>query len=146
MFRKTQLTIYNKYEGVLQDYAQAAKWFRKAAEQGEAESQFLLARIYHDGTGLPQDNKQAAKWLTKAAEHGNAIAQAQLGSLYGKGEGVVQDYARAHMWFNLAAANGRENGSEGRDLVAKEMTSDQIAEAQKMAREMVEANPKVMGD
>jgi hypothetical protein len=50
------------------------------------------------------------------------------------------------MWFNLAAANGRENGSEGRDLVAKKMTSDQIAEAQRMAREMVEANPKVMGE
>ena len=35
---------------------------------------------------------------------------------------------------------------EARDSISKEMTSDQLAEAQKMAREMVEANPKVMGE
>ena len=50
------------------------------------------------------------------------------------------------MWFNLAAANGHERDSENRDNVAEKVTSDQIAEAQKMAREMVEANPKAMGD
>ena len=50
------------------------------------------------------------------------------------------------MWFNLATANGHERGSENRDNVAEKMTSDQIAEAQKMAREMVEANPTLMGE
>ena len=50
------------------------------------------------------------------------------------------------MWFNLATANGRERGSENRDNVAIKMTSDQIAEAQRMASEMVEANPKLMGE
>ena len=50
------------------------------------------------------------------------------------------------MWFNLATANRHERGSENRDNVAIRMTSDQIAEAQKIAREMVEANPEVMGD
>ena len=49
------------------------------------------------------------------------------------------------MWFNIAAANVDEEGREKRDALAKEMTSDQLAEAQKMAREMVEANPKLMG-
>ena len=42
------------------------------------------------------------------------------------------------MWLNLAAANGIDVGSKARDLVAKEMTSEQIAEAQKMAREWME--------
>ena len=50
------------------------------------------------------------------------------------------------MWFNLATANGHERGSENRDNVVIKMTSDQLAEAQRMAREMVEANPKLMGD
>ncbi len=50
------------------------------------------------------------------------------------------------MWFNLATANGHERGSENRDSVAIKMTSDQLAEAQRMAREMVEANPKLRGD
>ena len=39
-----------------------------------------------------------------------------------------------------------EDGPKNRDIVAKKMTSDQLAEAQRMAREMVEANPKLMGD
>ena len=41
---------------------------------------------------------------------------------------------------------GYEDGWESREGISKEMTSDQIAEAQKMPREMVEANPKAMGD
>ncbi len=42
------------------------------------------------------------------------------------------------MWLNLAAASGIDVSSKARDLVAKEMTSEQIAEAQKMAREWME--------
>ena len=49
------------------------------------------------------------------------------------------------MWFNLAATIESDGGRKGRNIFPKEMTSDQLAEAQKMAREMVEANPKLMG-
>jgi TPR repeat protein len=69
-----------------------------------------------------------------------------LAVLYDNGHGVLQDYIRAHMRFNIAAANGDEEGREKRDALAKEMTSDQLAEAQKMALEMAEANPKLMGE
>ena len=58
--------------------------------------------------------------------------------------GFLQDYAKAQMWFNPAAAIGIEGWRKGRDIVAEEMTSDQLAEAQKIALEMVEANPKLM--
>ena len=102
--------------------------------------------MYVNGNGVPQDYEQAVKWFTKAAEQGDANAQSILGRFYAGGIGVPQDYIRAHMWCNIAAANGDEEGREKRDALAKEMTSDQLAEAQKMAREMVEANPKVMGD
>ena len=50
------------------------------------------------------------------------------------------------MWLNPAAAIGSEGWRKGRDIVAEEMTSDQLAEAQKIALEMVEANPKLMGE
>ena len=80
------------------------------------------------------------------AEQGNVNAQVAIGGQYLIGNGVLQDYTRAHMWLNFAAANGYKLGQESRDKVAKRMTSDQIAEAQRMAREMVEANPKVMGE
>lgn len=50
------------------------------------------------------------------------------------GHGVRQDYVTAHMWLNLAAARGWP-AEAGRDDVAKKMTPQQIADAQKRARE-----------
>ena len=84
--------------------------------------------------------------IKEMAEQGDANAQSILGKMYAHGQGVLQDYARAHMWYNIAGANGHEEGPEERDNVAEKMTSDQIAEAQRMASEMLEANPKVLGE
>jgi uncharacterized protein len=60
--------------------------------------------------------------------------------MYYTGRGVPQDYIQAHMWFNLAASRltaGRDFEVSNRDEVAAKMTPEQIAEAQKMAREWV---------
>jgi hypothetical protein len=54
--------------------------------------------------------------------------------MYGTGQGVPQDHVRAHMWINLASMNGETNAVKARDLLTNEMTPQQIAEAQKMAR------------
>jgi hypothetical protein len=48
--------------------------------------------------------------------------------------------------FNISAANGQELSKEYKTKVAKEMTKEQIAEAQKLSTEMIETNPKLMGD
>jgi TPR repeat protein len=127
--------MYLNGKGVQQDYADAAKWYRKAAEQGKADPQYYLGLMYVHGEGMPQDNTEAAKWFRLAAEQGDASAQSSLGWVYYQGEGVPQDYVLAHMWLNLAAAGGDKNAVKARDLVAKLMTPDQIAEAQRMARE-----------
>ena len=76
---------------------------------------------------------------------GRARAQALLGSMYVQGQGVPQDYVLAHKWVNLAAAQGGETGDiavKTRDLVANEMTPEQIAEAQRLAREWMAAFEK----
>ena len=62
--------------------------------------------------------------------------------MYRKGEGVIQDYVRAHMWYNLSAAGGNADVAKDRDLVAAKMTTQQIAEAQKLARECQASNFK----
>jgi len=62
--------------------------------------------------------------------------------LYVNGQGVVQDYVRAHMWFNIAALNGDKLSVSNRDIIANKMTSQQIADAQKLARECQERNFK----
>jgi uncharacterized protein len=62
--------------------------------------------------------------------------------MYKYGDGVLQDNVYAHMWANIAASLGSEKGKENRDNVAKKMTAEQIAEAQKLARECVNKNYK----
>ncbi len=55
--------------------------------------------------------------------------------MYHFAKGVTQDYVHAHMWYSLAAAGGEKVASKWRDILAEKMTPDQIAEAQKLARE-----------
>ena len=74
------------------------------------------------------------RWRQRA-EQGDACAQASLGFAYYLGHGVTQDYVEAHKWFNLSAAAGDTEAGETRDFVAKEMTPEQLAEAQRLARE-----------
>jgi TPR repeat protein len=108
---------------------------RAAAEQGDASAQSALGPIYANGLGVQQDDALALKWYRRAAGRGNANAQFLLGAWYHFGVGVPQDYVLAHMWFNLAAAQGNANATENRDIVARKMTREQIAEAQRLARE-----------
>jgi TPR repeat protein len=82
------------------------------------------------------------KWYHLAAEQGHALGQHNLGFAYGTGQGVPQDYVQAHFWTNLAASRlpasqlkMRDNAVKFRDALAVSMTPEQIAEAQKLARE-----------
>jgi len=98
--------MYNNGQGVTQDYVQAAKWYRKAAEQGLADAQHNLGHMYSNGYGVTQVYAEALKWYRKAAEQRSAAAQYNLGVMYGNGEGVPQDYAEAMRWFRKAAEQG----------------------------------------
>ena len=97
---------YYDGKGVSQDYAQAASWWSKSAEQGVADAQYNLGNSYYNGEGVPQDYIKAAFWVRKAAEQGLVRAQDMLGVLYGNGEGMPQDYVQAELWFRKAAERG----------------------------------------
>ena len=117
------------------DYRTALDLISPLAEQGNADAQFMLGRMYDSGHGVPKDYAAAVAWWRRAANQGNTQAQVNLGYMYRLGQGVPQDYGHAHMWFNLAAAQNNANAIKNRDIVAKQMTPVQIAEAQKLARE-----------
>ena len=129
--------MYANGRGVIQDDKQAVKWYRLAAEQGDARAQADLGVMYRYGNGVMQDDKEAVKWYRLSAEQGDAMAQVNLGNMHRKGEGVLQDKVYAHMWYNIAAFNGDEFAKGNRDIIVKQMTPSQIAEAQKLARECV---------
>ena len=100
---------YAAGRGVVQDSAEAVKWYRLAAAQGLAFAQNNLGVMYDNGQGVKQDYVEAVKWYKLAAAQGIAGAQTSLGVMYVKGHGVVQDSAEAVKWFKLAAAQGDPN-------------------------------------
>ena len=54
--------------GTLQGYAQAAVWYRKAAEQGYAKAEYSLGGSYCWREGVPLDYVEAYFWLDLAVE------------------------------------------------------------------------------
>jgi TPR repeat protein len=98
--------LYENGEGVAQDYKEAVRWFKLAAEQGFAQAQDNLGSRYVDGLGVAQDYKEAVRWFKLAAEQGFAQAQDDLGFMYYRGQGVAQDYKEAIRWYKLAAEQG----------------------------------------
>lgn len=98
--------LYSAGEGVPKNDAEAAKWFRMAAEQGHSDAQYSLGLMCHEGSGVPQDDEEAAKWLLQAADQGMALAQSALGEFYARGIGVEQDDVQSAQWFQKAAEQG----------------------------------------
>ena len=96
-------SFYAQGLGVPQDYAEAVKWYRKAAKQGHAHAQCNLGMCYDQGQGVPQDYTEAVKWYHKAAEQGDTAAQINLGNCYYYGHGVAQDYTEVVKWYRKAA-------------------------------------------
>mgnify|MGYP001472967026 CR=1 FL=1 len=138
-------TIYAKGYGVPINYKLAFKWTSLAAEQGDANSQYNLGQMYRKGQGVKQDYKAAVKWYKLSAEQGYAKAQVNLGVMYYNGQGVLADFVLAHMWFNISAALGDEMGDEKRELIAKEMTSEDLSKAEAMARACFNSNYEKCG-
>ena len=134
--------MYHNGWGVPQDYKEAVYWYRLAVEQGYAIAQYNLGLMYEKGKGVPQDYEEAVRWYQLAAEQGHSKAQGNLGVMYAFGNGIIKDYVYAHMWGNIASMNGNDLGALLRDDFAEKMTSSQIEEAQRLARECVKKNYK----
>jgi clan AA aspartic protease (TIGR02281 family) len=93
---------------------EAAKWLRKAADQGAAQAQFNLGGMYLDGQGVPQDYVQAYKW-----------------------------YILASSRYPPSDEMKRQEAVQYRDYIGSRMSPRQIAEAQKLAREWRPQSPKI---
>ena len=91
--------------GVPQNLADAARWYRRAAEQDDVTAQLNLG-VLRVGRGVAQDHAEAVAWYRRAADQGEARAQANLGHAYANGRGVAQDYAQAAAWYRRAADQG----------------------------------------
>lgn len=133
---------YGKF-GVSQDHAASIKWFRMAAEQGEADAQFNLARIYGKADGMyrraraaPQDDAEAFKWYRLSAEQGHTLAQMQLAEMYAEGGlNVPRDQIQTYKWLSVAAASENPTAAKRLTTYATGMTPEQVRQAESLAQE-----------
>ena len=135
--------MYANGKGVPEDDREALKWHRMAAEQDHEHAQRRLGDMYSSGIGVPKDDIEAFKWYRRAAEQGNWYSQWELGNSYAYGRGVPKDFVSAYAWWNVAAAHptlGHSNlpwkPAKDRDELSEKMTSEQVAEAQRLAGEL----------
>ena len=136
---------YAQGRGTQQDQREALRWYRQSAERDYLPAQMMLAKMYYEGQGVAVNHAEAARWYRQAAYQGYPMAQFLLGTLYATGQGVPKDSVQAYMWLTVAGSQGseagRQNALKTRDMLAQQMTSAQIQEAEKLAREWMAQNP-----
>ena len=88
------------------NYAEAVKWYRKAANKGDNKARNDLGNCYYGGKGVEKDELEAVRWFWDAAVQGDAEAQNSLGDCYYYGKGVEENETEAAEWYQGAADKG----------------------------------------
>lgn len=119
--------VYAAESDPISSAEEARRWWLEAAEQGQPDMQYGLARMYETGAptlGIASDAVLALKWYQRAGEQGHGPSLFAIGRLYEEGRGVEADRATALHWYGQAADRGHE---AARERIA-ELTGDKPAE------------------
>ena len=97
---------------------------------------FLKADDFQDAVRIAnnRDFETAYKMLVPLAEKGHAAAQLILGMMYFKGTGIEKNIVQADKWLLISEKLGQEAGKKNRIFVERQMNSDQISKARKLAK------------
>ncbi len=125
----TQLGGSLEQFGTQQDYDEAFKWAKKAADQGNLDGMYCLALCYEHGRGTPVAKTKAAMTYEKAANLGHAPSQWNLAVCYLSGSGYERNEVKGYMWAYQAADQGNELAING--LSYQEKTIEQIIDIYK---------------
>lgn len=91
---------------VPETYTETLSWYRRAAQAGDPEAQFLLGNILERGLKGPANPKAAVEWYRRAAEQGHAKAQFRIAEIYYAGRVVPRNLDEAAKWMAKAAEAG----------------------------------------
>jgi TonB family protein len=101
------------------------------AKSGDAAAEFELAKAFFAGKAIPKDEDRGLAMLERAARDGLPEAQFQMGErTYGIGSNS-ENYVASYVWYTLAQRGGFELSQAKAEIVAAEMTPEQLADAQK---------------
>jgi ankyrin repeat protein len=104
-------------ESIPQDLKKAVKWYRRAAEKGNANGAKALARMYEQGIGMPMDQEAALKWYTQAAKGGDVESQVKVGTMHEEGIGTEKNCAEALRWYIEAYGRGSQEGERKMEAI-----------------------------
>jgi TPR repeat protein len=102
-----------------------------AAEAGDLDAQYDLARRFETGDGLPISSQEAGKWYLAAAERGHGFAGYKLAFQYMRGRGIAKgkDLAEAYFWFSICAERGVGDAESWRERLEKKLSKRQIEQS-----------------
>lgn len=137
--------MYEQGIGVGKDEKAAYAWYRKSAEQGNSNAQYNLAVLYENGRGCDVDFTQAHRWYRKAVLQGDGLAIGNLGMLYVRGQGVKENKVAglALLILSVRLENSPENHAKQNISTISGLTSDVVAAAQALVREMSQAKSPI---
>ena len=103
---------------------------------GVVSPRFIQADDFQDAVTIINNGnfETAYKMLVPLAEKGHAAAQLILGMMYFKGTGVEKNIVQADKWLLISEKLGQEAGKKNRIFVERQMNSDQISKARKLAK------------
>jgi len=130
--------LFEYGRGVNQDDSIATKWYEKSAAQGFSNAQYRLAVLYENGWGKAADKKLAFKFYKSAAENGHELAQHDLAIMYFNGAGVEKNHVHAYKWLRVAVLSGSALMEKHLNMVALEMSPEEIEIAEYLAKIWIE--------
>ena len=133
---EVQLWLGNCYKngtGVEQNDVEAAKWYRRAAEQNEENAQYELGKCYAEGVGVEKDIHEAIKWYSKAAENNSDDAMYELGKCYAAGLGVKKSKKKAIEYYCRAAQRYNKEAREALEEMIEKGSTTALTAVKKVA-------------
>ena len=112
-----------------EDLPEALALCRQQAGAGDLQAEYELGSFYADEQNPERDLPQAIKWFEQASLQGHAQAQYRLGMLFWHGEGVPVNKVQAYIVLKMAAVNGAEDAADDLDLLAAQMSGDEVQQA-----------------
>ncbi len=125
--------------GLERDDIKAAQWYLRAALQNVTEAQYRLGVFRENGWGVARDEELAIHWYEKAARSDHALAQHDLAFMYLDGKGVPKDKVQAYKWLKIASIQRADLMTKHLANVSRTMTSDEIAQAEYLAKAWLDA-------
>lgn len=104
--KKVAQIFYANDGYIYQNYEKAVRYFEKAANNGDMESQKKVGNFYLYGDHVAKDYEKAFHYIEMAAKQGDPVAQYELAGMYYYGNGINKNLNEATKYYQMSADQG----------------------------------------